>query len=147
MRGPGRPRRRAVVAAATVVLAASLSGCTAARNVLGTSDSSCFVALPVAAAAVHGHGRQLGVRLVNVSSLHRGATSPLGRLIHSSGNRESRVCLVAFAGKFTSSSVAKPAGRPSAQVAVVVIGYPDRTLLGTLLTRLTPLHFGHSHLG
>ena len=53
-----------------LVLAALLTAaCAAPRNTLGTSASPCFRALPTAKAAVHNHGRFVGVRRVSRPSL------------------------------------------------------------------------------
>ena len=62
--------RRWVMTIAAVSLGWSgLSGCTAARDTLGTNSSPCFHALAIAADAVHDRGVFAGVRLVSASSL------------------------------------------------------------------------------
>ena len=55
--GPGATRRRTVAAvAASLLLAATLlTACSAARTGLGTTDDSCYLALPTAAKSVGQH--------------------------------------------------------------------------------------------
>jgi len=104
------------------------------------------VALPAASEAVNGAGHLEGVRLVSVASLRR--TGHLYALATSEPRLHvSHVCLVAFTGRFSASAVHKPHGRSRGRLAVVVLEYPDNALLGTVILRTVPLHFGHSHLG
>jgi hypothetical protein len=139
-------RRAAVWLAAAAALCALVSGCASARNALGTANSGCYVALPEASAAVNGAGHLQGVRLVSVASLRH--TGRLYALATSEPRRHvSQVCLVAFTGPFRASEVHQPHGRSAGRLAIVVLEYPDNTLLGTIILRRVPLHFGHSHLG
>jgi hypothetical protein len=129
-----------------VAAAASLSGCAATRAELGLSDGLCYVALPPAKAAVHGEGSVIGFRLRRVSDLR--AVHPLSPVPTADGvrvNGGTRLCLVAFEGRFTASAVRRPRGRTSGPVAVVVLTYPGNRLLGTLILDRPPLPFGHSH--
>jgi len=140
-------RRRAVAAvAAVIVSAAGITGCTAARNTLGTTSSPCFRALPVAKTAVHGRGTFAGVRLIS--------SSEMSKLRHLKGVIEARsrtpvhdVCAVAYRGTFRRDQVARPAGRvPSTGVghfAVVVVSNPQNELLATVLFLREPLRFRH----
>jgi len=139
-------RWRSLTAVAAVAVAASLAGCTAARNTLGTTSSPCFRALPVAKSAVHGRGSFAGVRLIS--------SSELSKLPHLKGVIEARsptrlhdVCAVAYRGKFRRDQVARPAGRvPSTGVghfAVVVVSSPQNKLLATVLLQSAPLRFRH----
>jgi len=140
------PRTGARALVAATVGLALLAGCTSARSALGTADSGCYVALPGASRAVHHAGHLLGVRLVDVDSLR--AHAPRMYLVARSrpGPKVRRVCLAAFAGHFTSADVAMPAGQPAGRVAIVVIEYPNRRLLGTVILGRAPLRFAHTHL-
>jgi hypothetical protein len=134
------------VAAALLVAALALAGCTAARNNLGTEDSACFVTLPAAVRAVHGAGHLEGVRLEAVTSLRRPA--PVVYAVATApGLRVQRVCLVAFHGRFRAADVARRHGASSGRLAVVVLEYPDSRLLGTVLFVRPPVRFSHPHLG
>ncbi len=129
-----------------VVAAGVLVGCTSARSNLGTSDSSCYVALPTATRAVGSHGRLIGVHLSTVATLHRQAPRLFDELSEAPAPGQ-RVCVVAFAGSFTRSMVSQPLGRPSGSVAIVVLRFPSNQLLGTAIVLRPPVRFGHSHFG
>ena len=136
-----------VVAVATLAMAAGLlAGCTSARNDLGTSDSSCYIALPAAARAVGSHGRLIGVHLSTLAALHR-QTPGLFDALPNEPPTSQRICTVSFMGSFTSTTVSKPVGRASGTVAVVVSTFPSNALLGTVITDRPPPHVGHSHFG
>jgi hypothetical protein len=140
----GRRRRWPVVAALAVALG-TLAGCSTVHESLGTSDAPCYIALPTATKAVDRTGHLVGVRLKKVSSL-----TSIGRLedaIQDAGIDSGSVCLVAFKGNFSASSVSHPSGRTSGHLAVVVLRYPDGKLVATVLFRRLPTNFGHSHLG
>jgi hypothetical protein len=124
-----------------------LAGCDTLRADLGTTNGSCYVAIPAATDAVMNHGRILGLRLVAVSAI--GKQEPRLMTVALSGPHRpgQHVCLVAYTGHFTSSSVAKPVGAPTGSVAVVVLDYPSNIVLGTVLFKHVPLRFGHSHFG
>jgi len=145
--GSGRPWRWRAGVLAVVVGAATLTGCTAVRNDLGTANSPCYVALPAARQAVHGRGRLVGVHLASVGSLVR--ARGLYRVAHvwPAGRPVAKVCLVAFSGHFTAAGVEQPRGRPSGHLAVVVLQYQGNNLLGTVLFEHAPQAFGHSHFG
>ena len=145
--GPGGRRRWGSAALAVLVGAATLAGCTAVRNDLGTANSPCYVALPAARQAVHSQGRLVGVHLVSVSSLAR--APGLYRVAHVSPNGRpvGKVCLVAFSGHYTAAAVEEPRGRASGHLAVVVLRYQGNNLLGTVLFQRSPQAFGHSHFG
>jgi hypothetical protein len=123
-----------------------LAGCTSARSDLGTSDSSCYLALPSASKAVGPHSRLLGVHLFTLDVLHREAPR-LFKSLSPERPSQQRVCVLAFMGAFTTKSVSKPLGRPAGPVAVVVLKTPSNQLLGTVILRRLPLRFGHSHIG
>jgi hypothetical protein len=115
------------------------------HETLGTSDAPCYVALPTASQAVGRVGHLDGVRLMKVSSLK---TFPrLETAVKDAGIKSGRVCLVAFTGDFSASSVPHALGRTSGRLAVVVLRYPNGQLVSTVLFRRLPTHFGHSHLG
>jgi hypothetical protein len=64
-----------------------------------------------------------------------------------SAKAQQKICVAAYVGEFTRGSVSRPLGRSSGQLAVVVSEMPSNKLLGTVIFRHTPLHFGHPHVG
>jgi hypothetical protein len=134
------------VAAGCALLAGLLAGCTTARSNLGTSASSCYLALPTATKATRSHGRLLGVRRYTLSGLRKQAPQLLNDLATKEPASQS-VCVIAFTGTFSAGSVSDPRGRASGHLAVVVSTAPGNHLLGTVIFTRAPLHFGHSHLG
>jgi hypothetical protein len=146
----GRTGRARHLLAGALVLGLTgglVSACSAVRNALGTTNGSCFVALPAANAAVGGHGKLIGVRLLAVSDLKSLSPKLYQAAVDAPGPRVTRVCLVAFRGRFSASGVHHPIGHPTGRLAVVEIEYPDKRLLATLLIRRLPLSFGHNHIG
>jgi hypothetical protein len=132
---------------ATVTLAMFLlAGCTAARNSLGTSDSSCYLALPSAAHAVGPHSTFVGVHQFTLSSLHQKDPRLFDTLAPVRSTAQ-RVCIVEFVGAFTQASVKKPLGKPSGRIAVVVLEAPSNRLVGTVIFHHPPLTFAHTHAG
>lgn len=140
-------------------LAVALTGCTTARNLLGTPISRCFRVLPTARLAVDLSKRSAAAKLVGVQWIGASAIVAAGE--HDSAGTEvempplvllekqhkRNVCAVAFSGKFAPSAVAKP-WTPQAgpyKVAVVVVRQSDNHLLATVLLRRLPpgLHFSH----
>ena len=144
----GRSLRSGVAAsvAAGALAATALTGCTSARSTLGTVDSGCYVALPAASSAVHHRGHLQGIRLIGVASLKTAAPRLYRVVAATSGPPVRRVCLAAFTGRFSWGDVAKPSGRRVGALAVVVIEYPNRRLLGTVIIPHPHLRFGHTHL-
>jgi hypothetical protein len=138
--------RRAGVLVGGALALLVLSGCTSARDSLGTPDGACFLALPAATRAVGPHSQLLGARLLTVASLGQEAPG-LAADLPSGGSSRDRVCVLAFSGRFTTGNVAKPVGLPSGPVAVVVSSSPSNALIATVIVRRPPLHFGHSHFG
>jgi hypothetical protein len=123
-----------------------LAGCTSVRNSLGTSDSSCYIALPTATGSVGSHGKLIGVRQFTVRSLHQKA--PPVFLALTVGKASSQhLCVIEFVGTFTRSSVEMPFGQPSGRLAVVVTEAPSNRLLGTVIFKSPPLQFNHDHIG
>jgi hypothetical protein len=147
MRG-GRVRRKIVCGAVgALLLAGGLSGCANTRSSLGTNDSSCFLDLPAAGAAVGNHGRFVGIHLFSLTELKKEAPKLVADLdgAHASA---SHMCLAAYEGTLTSSELHKQLNkRTSGKFAVAVVDASSRTLLGTLLIKEPPLHFGHPHVG
>jgi len=132
---------------AACLLAAGLTaGCTSARSDLGTSDSSCFLALPSATKAAGPHSRFIGVHLYTLSSLQKKVPHLFG-LLPSEPASSQRICAIAFSGTFTKTSVSHPLGLASGSVAVVVLKTPSNQLLGTVIFNHTPVGFGHTHTG
>ncbi len=141
-----RIRSRGTALVAALVLAASLlASCSSARTDLGTTDESCYLALPTAAKAVGGHGHLEGVRKLSFGSLQTMAPRLYARLAHQAGKKQS-VCIAGYTGHFTSSEVSKPLGRPSGTLAVAVVTGTGNKLLGTLILTKLPLRFQHTHL-
>ena len=135
-------RRLGAALAVLVVAASLLTACSAARTGLGTTDESCYLALPTAAKAVGGHAHLAGVRKYTLAGLHGLAPRLYGRMAdHLPKNRD--VCLAAYTGHFTRSSVAKPLGRAAGTLAVAVVTIPGSDLLGTLILTKIPVRFQH----
>jgi hypothetical protein len=129
-----------------MLLAVVFAGCTSVRSSLGTSDSSCYRALPTARLAVNEQGRMLGVQLLTLAALRHDAQRLFQDLATTDAESQ-QVCVVAFEGKFEKSSVSEPRGLSAGRVAVVVSTIPSDQLLGTVIFMRAPLHFGHSHFG
>jgi hypothetical protein len=145
-RGGTIRQRWAAGAAGCALVAGVLAGCTTARSSLGTSDSSCYLALPTATKAVGSHGHLFGVQKFSLSALRKNAPHLLHDLATNAPGSET-VCIIAFTGKFTAGSVSEPRGRASGHLAVVVSTTPGNHLVGTVIFTKAPLHFGHSHAG
>jgi hypothetical protein len=139
-------RRLMMVVTASLLIVLLLAGCTSLRSSLGTSDSSCYLALPTTSSAVHGHGRLIGIHLFTESSLRKKAPHLYSDL-STTEVAQQHVCVAAYEGVFTSGGVLKPRGKPSGRLAVVVTETPSNKLLGTIIFLRAPLHFGHPHVG
>jgi hypothetical protein len=136
-------RSRVGALAATLVLLASLlSACSSARTDLGTTNESCYLALPTAAKAVGGHGHLEGVRKYTVSGLKSVAPRLYGRLANDVSKKQA-VCIAGYTGHFSASKVSKPLGRQTGTVAVAVVTTPANRLLGTLILTKLPVRFEH----
>ena len=66
----------------------------------GTTDDSCYLALPTAAKAVGGHGHLEGVRKYTLSNLHSMAPRLYGRLAHDVPKKQA-ICVAGYTGHFT----------------------------------------------
>jgi hypothetical protein len=142
---PARGRTRAGAVAAGLALVASLlASCSSARIDVGTTDESCYLALPTAAKAVGGHGHLEGVRKYTLSALRSVAPGLYRRLADDVPGKQS-ICVAGYTGHFTSSEVSKPLGRPSGTLAVAVVTTPANELLGTLILTKLPVRFQHTH--
>ncbi|MHB8330063.1 MAG: hypothetical protein ACYDD6_10650 [Acidimicrobiales bacterium] len=146
-RGRGTLR---VLALALAVPAATLAGCTSARNTLGTSSSPCFRALPVATEAVGDSGTLAGIRLVGPRELDRHMR--LRQLLGArAGGGVTNVCVVSFHGRFRLDQVQRPLGAAppggTGQYAVVVVSTPQNRLLATFVLSRVPLPLRHEVLG
>lgn len=139
----GVRRCRLVLAVLAAAGGLVLASCSSVRNDLGTGNSSCYMALPAASAAVHHRGHLHGVRLESTTALRTRAP-----LLYQAATAEDQhsVCLVAFTGRFTRAEVLRPAGQATGDLAVVELGYPDHRVLQTLLFTRQPVPFGHSHI-
>ncbi len=132
---------------ASLALGLLASSCSSARSALGTTNGDCFVAVPVAAAAVGHRGHLLGARLETWADLtgvplFEAATDE--RRVNLGAH--DRLCLVAYGGHFEASDLRQAAGRRHGRVAIAVVTYPANRLVVTILIRRSPTHFGHSHL-
>jgi hypothetical protein len=147
MAGGGMVRHRLVCGVAGVILLATvLTGCTSVRSSLGTSDSSCYLTLPVASQAVGGHGKFLGIHAYTPSQLKARSSRLYAELIAAHATT-AHMCVAAYTGTFTADKVAKPLGKSSGRLATTVINASDRKVLATVLFHRLPRHFGHPHLG
>jgi hypothetical protein len=134
----------ASLAAAFVLAAALLAACSTARSDFGTTDASCYLALPTAAKAVGGHGHLEGVRKYTLSSL-RSVAPKLYKRLADDVTKKQGVCVAGYSGHFTASEVSKPLGDPSGTLAVAVVTAPGNKLLGTLILTKLPVRFQHTH--
>jgi hypothetical protein len=139
-------RRICSVLVGLAAVAGLASGCTSIRNSLGTSDSSCYLSLPTASAAVHSHGRLIGVHRMSLSTLKSKAPHLYADL-SGGGAASAPVCVVAYTGSFDRDDVSKPLGSSSGKLAVVVTRASSNSLVGTVIFKKSPLHFGHPHIG
>jgi hypothetical protein len=141
-----RTRTRVASLAAAIVLTGTLlAACSTARSDFGTTDASCYLALPTAAKAVGGHGHLEGVRKYTLSSLRTVAPRLYSRLADDVPKKQA-VCIAGYSGHFTSSEVSKAMGQPSGILAVAVVATPGNKLLGTLILTKLPVRFQHTHL-
>jgi hypothetical protein len=145
--GPRRGwRRRGCGAFGLLLASAGVTGCTTARSDLGTSAGPCYVALPTATKAVDGEGHLLGVQRVTAESLQRQAPE-LYQQVPTTYAASTRLCVVAFSGRFDAASVTDASGRPSGGLAVVVSTASGNRLLGTVIFAKPPLRIGRSEVG
>jgi hypothetical protein len=133
----------------TVVLAGSLlAACSSARTTQGTSNESCYLALPTAEDAVgtpaHTHPHLVGVRKFSVAGLKGPAPDLYSNLKGELPGRQA-VCLAAYTGRFSAATVSKPVGRSNGSAAVVAVKTPGNELIGTLILAHLPVNFGHTH--
>ncbi len=140
--GRGLGRRLGTWFAGLVVAASLLTACSAARTGQGTTDESCYLALPTAAKAIGGHGHLHGIRKFTLAGL-RGVAPRLYTRLADDVPKHQNVCLAAYTGHFTASSVSKPLGRPTGTLAVAVVTTPGNKLLGTLILTKLPVRFQH----
>jgi len=144
---PGRRRRprggvrRLAVAGLMATLCATATGCTTARDTLGTHTSACFEALAIAKEAVHGRGSYSGVSLISITTLAHDAGLNRGTF----GSSVHDVCVVSWKGTFRTSDVEHPLGAAPkggvAHEALVIVSKPQNKLLGTVLRARKPVRF------
>lgn len=139
--------RTALIILLAIVSSVSLGGCTATRNDLGTTNGSCYVAIPAASGAVHGHGRLLGARLDSVQALKNFAPKLSEAVLAHDNTLNSRICLVAFGGNFSRTSVSSGTGYPKGSIAVVVLEYPSSKVIVTFISERSIANFSHTHFG
>jgi hypothetical protein len=143
-----RLRRAARLLPAVILAGSLLAACSSARVTQGTSNESCYLALPVAEDAVgataHTHPHLVGVRRFSVASL-KGPAPRLYATLKDELPAKQAVCLAAYTGHFSSATVSKPLGRPTGPLAVVAVKSPGNELIGTLILAHLPVNFGHTH--
>jgi hypothetical protein len=145
--GPRRGwRPRGCGAIGLLLVATAVAGCTTARSDLSTSAGPCYMALPTATKAVDGEGHLLGVQRVTAESLQRQAPD-LYRQVPTTYDASTRLCVVAFSGRFDETSVTDGRGRPSGRLAVVISTASGSRLLGTVIFTKPPLRIGRSEVG
>jgi hypothetical protein len=140
----GTRTRVASLAAAFVLASSLLAACSTARSDFGTTDASCYLALPTAAKAVGGHGHLEGVRKYTLGTLRSVAPRLYNRLADDVSKKQA-VCIAGYSGHFSSSDVSKAMGQPSGTLAVAVVATPGDKLLGTLILTKLPVRFQHTH--
>lgn len=137
--------RRVGLWTGAVVLGASLfAGCTTARAGLGTTDESCYLALPTASKAVGGRGHLSGIRKYRVEDMKTLAPK-LYDYLTDQAPKTQVICLAGYTGVFSKDKVEKPLGRDTGTLAVVVVTSPGNKLLGTLILKKLPVRFQHTH--
>lgn len=144
-------RRLAPIGLSLALASAGVSaGCVSPRNVLGTTSSPCFRAVPVASEAVRDNGRLAGVRLFGSKTID-GYPRLRAVLDQRAGRHVTSVCVVSFHGQFRLDQVQDPIGRAPAggtgRVALVLVSDPQNKLLGTLVLTREPLPLRHVVLG
>ncbi len=130
--------------AGLALAAAVLAGCSSARTGLGTTDESCYLALPTASKAVGGHAHLEGIRKYSISGL-KSVAPMLYDALADQVPKGQAVCIAGYTGHFTASEVTKAMGRPTGTLAVVVVTRPGNKLLGTLILSKLPVRFQHTH--
>ena len=93
-----------------VLAAAVFAGCSSARTGLGTTDESCYLALPTASKAVGGHGHLEGIRKYSISGV-KGVAPRLYGALADQVPKGQALCIAGYTGNFTESSVTKAMGR------------------------------------
>ncbi len=139
--------RTALIISLAVMSAVLLGGCTASRNDLGTTNGTCYVAIPQASGAVHDHGRLLGARLDSLKALKTFAPKLSEAVLAHDKTLNSRVCLVAFGGNFRRASVTSGIGYTTGSIAVVVLEYPSSKVIATFISKRSIASFSHTHFG
>jgi hypothetical protein len=137
-------RRVAVWAGAVVLGASAFAGCSSAHAGLGTTDESCYLALPAASKAVGGHGHLSGIRKYRVADL-KNLAPRLYDHVADQAPRTQVICLAGYTGHFSKAMVEKPIGRPTGRLAVVVVTSPQNKVLNTLILERLPVRFQHTH--
>jgi hypothetical protein len=135
-------RRVGLVACAVLFGASAFAGCSSARAGLGTSDESCYLAIPTATKAVGGHGHLTGIRKYTVAEL-KSVAPRLYDALADQASRTQVLCLAGYTGSFTKAMVEKPIGHASGKLAVVVVTSPGNKVLGTLILEKLPVRFHH----
>ena len=133
-------RRTIAIAATVLAVTMALAGCAGARNMLGTSASSCFEALPGANDAVHRQGHLVGVRRLPASLLQQ-------RLPRSASldalSPKSSLCVFAFRGPFVSNQVVSAPTGVSGNYAVVAFDGTKPMVVAAFVVDHLPTRFRH----
>jgi hypothetical protein len=128
------------ISVATAALALGLAGCAGARNMLGTSASMCFKALPGANEAVHREGHLVGVRRLQAEVLQQ-RLPPHGQL--ETLAPETDLCVFAFRGPYANGQVAMaPPGEDGSYAVVALAGNEPTEVAAWVVNRL-PTRFRH----
>jgi hypothetical protein len=137
-------RRLGLWGGAVMLCAATFAGCSSARVDLGTTDESCYLALPTASKAVGGHGHLAGIRKYRIQDM-KNVAPRLYDYLADQAPKTQVICIAGYTGHFTQAMVEKPLGRPMGKLAVVVVTSPGNKVLGTLILEKIPVRFQHTH--
>lgn len=148
--GGQRPRavraRRALAGLVLVAFAFGVAGCTSPRNALGTSTGRCYVALPVARAALRAKGRFTGVRYVTLGAFARALEAmrpPVVDVPRRASRSRAAVCVVAYRGRFAAADVERgwAVDSPTGRYALVAVRVPQERLVATVVLEKAPIRF------
>ncbi len=131
-------RAAGLLAVAAVAVVAGGAACGPPHPSLSNhSVSTCYRALPAAAAAVHDpKAHLLGVHRVPADRLHMGPAAPIP------ADNDTVVCAVAFAGSFRSGQVTAAGADASGRYAVVLVTAKHLRVLASYVGDQLPRSFG-----
>ena len=125
------------------VVAVALAGCTSPRDLLGSSSSPCFRALPVAARALRGAGHYAGVRYLSPKALAEMVDAEGSQVERRAfGATRTAVCAVAYQGSFITSRITGAVSEhASGSFALVIVAAQPDTVIGVIIERTPSLRF------